>query len=1052
MIELIPSGPFDPGSGSGGDMEVHELFGEWHTGALDESQAPWVDVKIATAIDALELEGAPHDIVGTLHTITGNAFDLVGATSLNTLGLLTPSSNPGAFEKILKTDAAGLLTLTQLNTPIVSSTLNLTLSPTLDLNLAPASNMAVVHPDTRLQSYDFQSQLQGWRITYQGEGDFRYLYSDQMKVKVFIADITQALAGSEIITKSVTTLAEDFIIPLPGESVTLYVDDLPSATNMAVFEEGDFVRIREFNREGGVLEVLDCWGTVTDYDDMPSRRQAWTFTRHGTIPAITSVGTVGYQTNFDSSIVIDANPSVVEGDLLFAFIVTDRSSGTVSVPSGWIIFGGDTQSNFDTTLAYKYATGSEPASYTFGFGGVTGYNAVSLYAYRGVRVLPDTFQTWFDSVSADVGAETNSIVFPSASTSSSIDRGLVFAAFYDTSLTIDGTPPTGYTGLIESAVDGRVMFAAERQFTDFTTIPALTIPLSDPSRFMAFSLNLVPKATLTLETGYAEQGTVIEKESVVLDYGVSGNGYIEMTTIDGIYGSNSPYTRIVNWTGHPATGSVTRTLMGNLNGLFSPPGEYGFYAGLGTGSNDSYFKASSSEVRMNNIPLKMFKAGGLQTVNISADGQDIWVGLDPDNKRLTWDGATLSVQGQIIITGGSGYTALTDKPTTLGDINVDELAHLGSIEAGATVGATWGTNLNSVPGRFGDSPSATGLYLTPTHLGFYDATATAWKAWIADNGFFYFGGDSGAHLEWNGVKLRGIGTDGTTEQWYANSTDGKLYAGAGDVILDTNGIGIKASTSYALKNALSFLDSSGVEETRIFTANSAFETILNVEAIPNNSSTNRDATINIIASPRGTGLGRIYLTAPDGINIDGPVIGDLVTSSHVYIAEDMSLYFGGITHTNDDGLRLFHSSNTNSYIDFVGSALYIRGGTNGATPIMTINDGGSVQFNGVLGSSWDGLTFGTGWANFGSGWTTGQIKKVGDMIYIRGLVFRFSGTGTTIATLPVGYRPNAPILCPSMSNDALCRVDIEADGTVSYVSGGSPGSWVWLNHSFSTLP
>lgn len=64
---------------------------------------------------ALEFVDLPtHDIVGPSHTVTGAAFDLVGLTAINTLGLITPSSNPGATEKILKTNSAGSLVLKDL--------------------------------------------------------------------------------------------------------------------------------------------------------------------------------------------------------------------------------------------------------------------------------------------------------------------------------------------------------------------------------------------------------------------------------------------------------------------------------------------------------------------------------------------------------------------------------------------------------------------------------------------------------------------------------------------------------------------------------------------------------------------------------------------------------------------------------------------------------------------------------------------------------------------------------------------------------------------------
>ncbi|APU89191.1 putative carbohydrate-binding protein [Virus Rctr71] len=55
-----------------------------------------------------------HSITGSDHTITASALQVVGATATNTLGLLTPSSNPGAAAAILASSAAGALTLVDL--------------------------------------------------------------------------------------------------------------------------------------------------------------------------------------------------------------------------------------------------------------------------------------------------------------------------------------------------------------------------------------------------------------------------------------------------------------------------------------------------------------------------------------------------------------------------------------------------------------------------------------------------------------------------------------------------------------------------------------------------------------------------------------------------------------------------------------------------------------------------------------------------------------------------------------------------------------------------
>lgn len=57
-----------------------------------------------------------HDVVGALHTLTGAQWSLVGATGLNTIGLLTPSSDVSSgVEAILKSNASGNLTLNSLS-------------------------------------------------------------------------------------------------------------------------------------------------------------------------------------------------------------------------------------------------------------------------------------------------------------------------------------------------------------------------------------------------------------------------------------------------------------------------------------------------------------------------------------------------------------------------------------------------------------------------------------------------------------------------------------------------------------------------------------------------------------------------------------------------------------------------------------------------------------------------------------------------------------------------------------------------------------------------
>jgi hypothetical protein len=201
---------------------------------------------------------------------------------------LTSSSNPGAAAVVLATDANGHMTIVRataterVRTPLIDTASGaLAISPAGALTLTPGNG--VVNLTTGiLQSSNYASQTTGFGITHAGAADFRYLFVDEMHAKSFIADLEQALAGGQIISKSVALMGKVFTAPAAGATATLWVRDLPSAANMAAFQSGDIVRVRTFLRSGGSLSISDCWGVVTAYADgtgADEGLQSWTFTR-----------------------------------------------------------------------------------------------------------------------------------------------------------------------------------------------------------------------------------------------------------------------------------------------------------------------------------------------------------------------------------------------------------------------------------------------------------------------------------------------------------------------------------------------------------------------------------------------------------------------------------------------------------------------------------------------------------------------------------------------------------------------------------------------------
>lgn len=274
------------------------------------------------------------DDVALAATVAGDGLTYssgVLAVGVSGLGLsvaadavtLTSSSNPGAAAAILASTAGGGLTLvtltasTSVTTPTVatgsgalalapaSGAVNLpaggvlgtgsggyTLAPTTDITLDPAGDDVLIASSARIGTDNYASQLTGWRIDYLGAGDFRYLFADELHAKSFITDLEQALAGGQIIAKSVAMLSRAFTIPAAGAAATLYVRDLPSAENMAVFQSGDIVRLRQFSRAAGSLTIADAWGVVTSYSDLADKEQSWTFTRSAAPNAGTASGTI----------------------------------------------------------------------------------------------------------------------------------------------------------------------------------------------------------------------------------------------------------------------------------------------------------------------------------------------------------------------------------------------------------------------------------------------------------------------------------------------------------------------------------------------------------------------------------------------------------------------------------------------------------------------------------------------------------------------------------------------------------------------------------------
>jgi hypothetical protein len=114
----------------------------------------------------------------------------------------------------------------------------------------------------------------------------------------------------------------------------------------------------------------------------------------------------------------------------------------------------------------------------------------------------------------------------------------------------------------------------------------------------------------------------------------------------------------------------------------------------------------------------------------------------------------------------------------------------------------------------------------------------------------------------------------------------------------------------------------------------------------------------------------------------------------------------------------------------------------GASDLWYLEDLGPVSSSPpplpAIPQAWTPVTFLSGWGNFGSGYAPGGYRKIGDTVYLRGLVS--GGTvGAAVFVLPVGFRPAYnEIFAVDGYNHIHCTLDIHAPtGNVTFGSGSN---------------
>lgn len=380
----------------------------------------------------------------------------------------------------------------------------------------------------------------------------------------------------------------------------------------------------------------------------------------------------------------------------------------------------------------------------------------------------------------------------------------------------------------------------------------------------------------TRQSGGTE-GLVIPAGTAVVSYGTAGDGRVLITS-DQNY---APYMDVFSSGAQPWLGEITpHVRLGRLDGVGLPGvsgvRQYGMVGSTDlSNANSPYFIISNLQMAMYRITSR-WNDGINDTVQIDPSGhfrigknigvpEQVGFNFDPASGNLTighpsYPGS-VTVYGQIFLPDGSpagvvwrGAWATSTNYQVNDTVGRDGrsyiciLAHTsgGSWPGTGTywelladkgdTGATGATGPTGPQGPQGppgadnqDFPflaantaamagKPAGLYMVNSHLGYWNGSS--FTAYIDSSGNFRFGQSGAAYIGYDASTGRLVGKNsGGTTQWYAAASDGKLYAGAGNVGMDANGLWLRLNetSSWTPNTSIRILDGGAVPVGRIST-------------------------------------------------------------------------------------------------------------------------------------------------------------------------------------------------------------------------------------------
>jgi hypothetical protein len=629
-----------------------------------------------------------HGILGSDHTVAGAAYDLVGLTAVNTLGLHTPSSNPGASIKILMTDSTGFLKIKRLEgTDYVKSSAYLQAATYVT---AGSYVSAISHVDAPLLQYSGNLSITaGINLFLNPTGYVSFGVASGKPLRSpsftsgFLGDGWQIDQG----TSAPGTNAEFDNLTIRGRMrVYELIIQKIRATNGSVFVSSVGKVATATNTTG------DTWVITTDdvhgffVQDLIRAQQ---FTGNTPNPI--------YRCDMRVTVVTDTKTFTA---------VRENGSDTPKAGMDFVRLGSTSNAS---RRGGVYMTSDDS-------------NAPFIDVFDGV----DSWTAWTDTgkVKVRIGKITGV-------TSVANEYGIIAGA--------SGFGPTNSwfkasnLGVVLNNIPLQFFNGVARTGYWNPTGTEFYIGVNTGDRRLDWNGSvLTVKGAITVQAGSTGIGTFAD-----------AGGLATANNLDDVPdGATSKKTTANEKTGAARAYSAINS-SGNVIAKFDPSSAWGAnpgagFTGLLLGSDYmGYWDGAAWRTYMDNSGKFFLNSGS------------------PTN-YLSWNGTSLTISGTVSIIGGSG----------------------------------WG-NFSDVPDRYVTVPTAgtpAGLYITSTNMGYWNGSV--WKTWMTSGGSFFFGGNSGASIRWNGTKLSGY-NGSNIEQWYGSATDGKFYTGGGAVVLSSSGIQIE---------------------------------------------------------------------------------------------------------------------------------------------------------------------------------------------------------------------------------------------------------------------